>query len=463
MKLRHALCLAPLVACSDDPSTTVKVSAGDAARLEAIVADPAYADHTIELAAGTYALTKTLVLQPGQRLVGQNSYVDHDGDGVSDPVDASKDPADITAAYVVSGETILDGTHRDGSSVVVMNTNTRLEGVTVRGAGRAVESADVFGDLRYLVLIEADGASVSNTLIEHGYHGLGFGPGATTGSFRATVDDNVIRDTGEGLVAYGIKDGADLVMALDFNANRVAGGLFQGEDGSGIGLVVSFSGERNRLDLTSRGNIIEKNGQVGVYMAAAFSFGFISEDIPVAASSHDNTVTWRSVGDRVWRNGNPAAPTVYGGMSLQAVFDRNAAASSSGNSLVITLEDTQLVKPGAPRSEQNMNRDAPTLPPYRVDMGIVGANFPGCTGHGDGNTVSITFDGVTSDNADTDNPCTNDLCTSIYGFDNFIGGEGDNSIRLTPADPAAFEAANPGLEAPLHAPAIIPSCTPPAE
>ena len=146
---RYALCLAPfVVACADDATTTLKVRAGDAARLEAIVADPDYADHTIELAAGTYELTKTLVLQPGQRLIGQQRYVDHDGDGVHDPVDAAKDPADITAAYVVSGETVLDGANRDGSSVVVMTTNNHIEGVTVRGAGRAVESQDVFGDLR---------------------------------------------------------------------------------------------------------------------------------------------------------------------------------------------------------------------------------------------------------------------------------------------------------------------------
>lgn len=453
-----------IIACGDDgDSKTIAIKSGDVARLEAVVADPAMADRRIELAAGTYELTKTLVLQPGQTLVGAQTYVDRDDDGVWDPIAAAADPADLTAAYAVAGsETVLDGSQRDGSSVVVMSAGSRLEKLTVRGAGKVPESANVFGDLRFLVMIDAPASdtpvAVVDTIVEQGYHAIGFSPGAVTGSFTALVEGNVLRGTKEGMVVTGIKDGADITLSLELNRNRITSGLFDGTESDQIGLVVSLSGERTKLDLVSEDNIIEKNATMGVYMAAAFTFGVTTPDIPVGPSSHGNAIHWKSTDDKIWRNGNPAANTANGGMNVQAAFDRNPDASSSDNTLTIDFVGTTFVRPGTPRAEQNISKDGPGMAPYRLDMSAFGGNFPLCTGSGDGNDVKVTFAGVTSDNDETDNPCTNDLCTSFYLFDNLVAEEGDNSVTFLPADTAAFEAANTGVKAPFHIPNILPAC-----
>src|SRR5258708_9156754 len=75
------------------------VHVSSAPDLETKVGDPAYANYRIVLAAGIYHLAGELVLQPGQSIIGQQRYVDRDGDDVPDPVDASRDPADPDTVY----------------------------------------------------------------------------------------------------------------------------------------------------------------------------------------------------------------------------------------------------------------------------------------------------------------------------------------------------------------------------
>src|SRR5215831_7023145 len=71
--------------------------------LYAAVNNPSYAGAVVVLAPGIYTLSTTdahnqnrpnggsFVLQPGMGLVGQNRYVDRDGDGVWDPRDDNND------------------------------------------------------------------------------------------------------------------------------------------------------------------------------------------------------------------------------------------------------------------------------------------------------------------------------------------------------------------------------------
>src|SRR5262245_54550085 len=79
------------------------LNVSDVEGLYAAVSNPANADVTVVLAPGIYTLTARdannqprpfggrLLLQSGMALVGQNTYVEFDGDGVWDPRDDNRD------------------------------------------------------------------------------------------------------------------------------------------------------------------------------------------------------------------------------------------------------------------------------------------------------------------------------------------------------------------------------------
>src|SRR5262249_26663181 len=120
--------------------------------LYAAVNNPANAGAIVVLASGTYTLMATdgnnqprpnggrLVLQSGMALVGQNKYVDGDGDGVWDPRDDNNDgipDTDPVRGLIFANpasETIIDAVNLAPANIgaIRVGRDNRVEKLTVR-------------------------------------------------------------------------------------------------------------------------------------------------------------------------------------------------------------------------------------------------------------------------------------------------------------------------------------------
>src|SRR5215470_5974384 len=132
--------------------------------LYAAVNNPANAGAIVVLASGTYTLTPRdannqsrpnggrLVLQSGMALIGQNRYVDFDGDGVWDPRDDNRDgipDTDPVRGLIFAdptGETIIDAINLSGNTfagTIVIGLDNRVEKLTVRNTKGLLAAIDV--------------------------------------------------------------------------------------------------------------------------------------------------------------------------------------------------------------------------------------------------------------------------------------------------------------------------------
>jgi len=144
--------------------------------LYAAVNNPAYANAIVVLAPGTYTLTMKdahnqdrpnggrLVFQSGMVLVGQNRYLDFDGDGIWDPRDDNHDgipDTDPVRGLIFADpltETIIDGINLSGGGAggqgaVRVGLDNRVERLTVRNtnnvaAGIAISVIPPTGGMR---------------------------------------------------------------------------------------------------------------------------------------------------------------------------------------------------------------------------------------------------------------------------------------------------------------------------
>lgn len=450
--------------CGGGADGSVTIAAGDATALAAAVADPGNAGKRIELARGTYAIGAALRLQKGMTLVGTQQYVDHDGDGVWDPLDAAVDPATKDTAYVVAGtETILDGSNRSEGNVVILAEGSGVEGLTIRGKDKATESANTFGDYRFLVIAQgmspvATPMRVTNTLIERGYHAIGFFA-EEPGTLAGVVEHNILRDNTEGVVA-GATRTHDAHIEVVLTATRVTGGLFDAPSLGDTGLAFTHAGSLDStLKLTSTGNIIDKNSGTGVFLTPALNFGPMAVGQAEMPSSQRNRIEWQSTNDTIWRNGYGANPSAGGAITIFGSFDlRPTGADQSGNQVVATLVGTRFAKAGTPFAEQNTQRGGEMAPAMRSDVLAIAGYIPSCGYTATANTIDVSINGAVSDNNDAANPCLNGLCTTAFGFDNIIAGTSTNKVTITPSDPAAFTAANTHLDPPLMLNSLSPAC-----
>src|SRR5262245_17635335 len=130
--------------------------------LYAAVNNPANAGAIVVLASGTYTLTATdpnnqprpfrgrLVFQSGMVLVGQNTYVDFDGDGVWDPRDDNKDgfpDTDPVRGLVFAdpaSETIIDAINLLSANIAAIRVgrDNRVEKLTVRHTNQLFAAID---------------------------------------------------------------------------------------------------------------------------------------------------------------------------------------------------------------------------------------------------------------------------------------------------------------------------------
>lgn len=439
-----------------DAGKIVKIAAGDVTHLVSIVGDPAFAGYRIELAPGTYPVTTPLVLQPNQTLVGAQTYVDRDGDGLWDPQDAAQDPAAPGVAYAAAGtETILDVGGRTADVAVTLTGGDVLANLTVRGAGKLVESAAPF-DIKFLVNLGAASgspAAVNDCILEAGYHALGADPTAA-GSYTAAYARNIVRDNVEG-ATLGADVAEKVVLTATLDHNRLMGGVGDATLGQ-FGLSVAFrSASQNRIMLTTTGNAIDENAQAGVSILGGFTTGPTTMGGAAVASSSDNVLVWTSTNDAIWRNGNPAAPVSSGGLFLSGSWDNNpagTATTSNDNDLTLNFTGTQLVKPGS--TQQNAAGG------MRSDLVVFGAAAPACGPLGHDNHVTLSFTGVTSDDDAACGAPTG--CSTLVGLDSYtVDTTQNNSVTFMPLDATAFAAANTKLLAPAHYPSAG-QCAPPS-
>src|SRR5262245_33656766 len=142
------------------------LNVSDVEGLYAAINNPANAGVSVVLASGTYTLTPKdannqpringgrLILQSGMALVGQNRYVDSDGDGVWDPRDDNKDgfpDTDPVRGLIFAdpaSETIINGINLSGQpgaipGAVRVGLDNRVERLTVRNTNDINAGIDV--------------------------------------------------------------------------------------------------------------------------------------------------------------------------------------------------------------------------------------------------------------------------------------------------------------------------------
>src|SRR5262245_47032154 len=129
--------------------------------LYAAVNNPANAGAIVVLASGTYTLTVkdannqsrpnrgTLILQSGMALVGQNRYVDSNGEGVWDPRDDDNDgvpDTDPVRGFVFAdpaSETIINAVNLPGGGAAIrVGLDNRTEKLTVRNTNSLLAAID---------------------------------------------------------------------------------------------------------------------------------------------------------------------------------------------------------------------------------------------------------------------------------------------------------------------------------
>lgn len=393
-----------LAAACGGQDKVVRIAAGDSTALYAAVSNPAYADYTIELSAGTYALIGLLTLGPGQTLRGTNQYVDHDGDGIWDPTDQALDPAAPNARYVVAGtETILDGTAHTARHVVEVNAGNELHNLTVRAAGQAAEIAKAPADQGQTIAWTAAPRSttplvIEDVLVTEGSHGIFVGGERVSGTFRATIRRVVITSTTEGLNLGGADNA---VIAVDLQTSRITGRLFDETSADGQFGVTAFglSAKNLQIDFTSRDSIFDSHTGAGVFVIGGFAF---SETDP---RSENNRITWTSTRDHFTRNGHGMG--ALGGALLEGALDFAdfAGGGSSQNQVTATLVDSvfasNLGGGGGPQ-----------------DVAAVGGSYPLCGPPGSGNLVTLEIRAA----------MTNTTMQSVFLFDNNNAGAGDNHV-----------------------------------
>jgi len=228
------------------------INVNDVEGLYAAVNNSANAGVIVVLASGTYTLTATdpnnqprpfggrLVFQSGMVLVGQNTYVDFDGDGVWDPRDDNKDGFPDTDP--VRGLVFAD----PASESIIDAVNLSVNGGTMRvGLDNRVEKLTVRNTNRLLAAIDANIVPA-------------------VGGIRAEVRDCLLEDGQRGIrLPTPRRDGLDSSAVLERNILRRHLGFF----GNGIQIVHIAPSSNSSWDAILRNNRIYAN-RVGLFVVA---------------------------------------------------------------------------------------------------------------------------------------------------------------------------------------------------
>jgi hypothetical protein len=205
------------------------VNVSDLEALYAAVNNPANAGAIVVLASGTYTLTAKdgnnqsrpnggrLVLQSGMALIGQNSYVDFDNDGIWDPRDDNNDgisDTDPVRGLIFAdpaSETIINAVNLSGGGggAVRIGLDNRVEKLTVRNTNKIAAGIDVnvvpdIGGMR---------AEIRDCLVEDGQRGIRLLIFTRSGvDSSAVLERNILRRN-TGVFGFGAQ------VAIQFTSN----------------------------------------------------------------------------------------------------------------------------------------------------------------------------------------------------------------------------------------------------
>lgn len=241
---------------------SISIPGGDVERLYEVVGNPANTNKTIVLSPGTYVLTPTgpsgarprggsLMLQPGMKLVGSNSYADSDHDGVWDAT-FDDDP-------VISGKTVIDGTQVAPNEPVSPTGQLELDCM-----GLGYVNAPVLST----VVLYRDRTTISRVTILAGQSQFAAGPAHSaylpSGGYVAEINNSMLDG---GYVAWG---GAafhdmgcrmrDAASSFVFRNNISRGSLL------GLALVNGLTDQRDKLRGPSLRATVTANHFIGNLM-----------------------------------------------------------------------------------------------------------------------------------------------------------------------------------------------------
>jgi len=349
------------------------INVNNVENLYAEVNNPANVDTVIVLASGNYVLTPAdpsgsprpnggrLVLEAGMALIGQNEYVDSDGDGIWDPRDDNHDgvlDSDGARGLVFAlpaSETIIDASKLvwGGQGAVRMGLANRVERLTVRETGGVGAAIDVnalppSGGMR---------AEIRDNIVEDGQRGIRLQhSGIHDIDSSAVLERNIVRrHTGTFGFALQIMQGRSTNCSWDvsarnnlFYANRF--GMFVAGNGStnvqgrilsmenvyrenqaGINLFAGLDtlniggqpegGNGNNVHLTSIRDGIFDNVEIdntGGWGGGVVAMAGVSSD-PNANPSSNNDVSLEFIGTSWLRNFEGTTPRdllVYGAAAI---------------------------------------------------------------------------------------------------------------------------------------------------
>jgi hypothetical protein len=267
-----------------------------------------------------------LVLQPGMALVGHNSYVDFDGDGVWDPRDDDNDrvpDTDPVRGLIFAdpkSETILDGINLSGGpGVVRLGLDNRIEKLTVRNTNKINTGIDV----NVVPTIGGMRAEIRDCIAEDGQRGIRMLIAGQTGLDSFTVLERNILRRNTGTAGFGAQ------IAIQVNSNSswdvvVRNNLLYANR---VGLFVVGEGTTNvNSHVLSMRNVYREN-QVGLNVQAgrdAFSAGQ-----PLGGNA--SSIHFTSVDDAILANIGTAVFGLGGGVVAIAGLITDARATVSSN------------------------------------------------------------------------------------------------------------------------------------
>ena len=309
------------------------------AELYAAAEDPDNVDATLALRAGTYVLSTPLRLRRGMALVGENEYVDTDGDQVWDALPGG--------GYVVAGETILDAMALVAPSVSLSDcssvadrrvTNANPEAAVMVGGGNRVSRLTIRAGANVVALGEAGvpagepgrtdddlvGATgieftVSDVVIAGGARGTTLGNrGCASAGFHSSLvfERNVVTGTSAGLSLVNFVTGDNDDEGADGDVPDGSNGtgptiaaVIRHNRFSGNGLAITVLAAAQGTDgsaahITSIGNLLLDN-TTAVQMRAA-----VSQAGPRRPSSRGSSLRWSSTHDVFRRNGSATGAAV---------------------------------------------------------------------------------------------------------------------------------------------------------
>jgi hypothetical protein len=324
----------------------VKVS--NVEELYAAVNNPAYAGAIVVLAPATYTLTVNdandqprpnagrLVLQSGMALIGQNRYVDFDGDGIWDPRDDNKDgvrDTDPVRGLIFADpatETIIDAVNLSGGpGALVVGLDNRVEKLTVRNTTRINAGIDLNVDPP----MGGMSAEIRDCIAEDGRRGIRMLMAriGQIGNSSAVLERNILRrntSTFNGAGGFGAQITIQVISTSSWDvivrnnlsyANRW--GLFVAGEGA----------SDSQFHVLSMGNLYREN-ELGVRIDDGRNGG------------SGNHTQFTSINDRIVDNVRPSGGDLLRGGGVLAIAGLNTdaiAPVSSNNSLNLQFFGTR--------------------------------------------------------------------------------------------------------------------------